>query len=311
MKYLDAEGKPMNFGMVGSKNPSPGCVDVLGKTQSEGVEYERPSGKFKYICKNGQEEVVACMASDRANKARLSVGQTLEVNGFWHKCESYPNGSVIYTQETSCTHGGKEYRVGDEVKVGFLRLQCQEHGYKVNGCFYVDENNNVVSLNPGEKREAGKVTHFCEEKGNTLQYYAKSSGCTKQGKEYKEGETFSQNHLHYKCSSGIADITGCYINEGRDLGIGQDVVENKMVYRCYRIGGKIEYNEYACGYNGTPSCTPEPIPETPNDVPELGRGLISPGFASFAVVQQESGGNIASPSNLNLQLDKTKMASPH
>ncbi|KAI1730541.1 hypothetical protein Ddc_03244 [Ditylenchus destructor] len=299
MKYLDAEGKPMGFGMVGSKNPSPGCVDVLGKTQSEGVEYERPSGKFKYICKNGQEDV---------------VGMHI-VSFFMHKCESHPNGSVIYSQEPSCAHGGKEYRVGEEVMVGFLRLQCQEHGYKVNGCFYLDESNNPVPMNAGETREAGKATHFCEEKGNTLQYYAKSSqGCTKQGKEYKEGDTFSQNHLRYKCSNGIADITGCYINETRDLGIGQDVVENKMVYRCYRLGGKIEYSEYACGFNGTPSCTPEPIPETPDDVPQLGRGLMSPGFGSFAVVQQGDGGNVASPSTLKLQLDKavaSQMGSSH
>lgn len=59
------------------------------------------------------------------------------MDGLWHKCESHPNGSVIYTQESTCTSAGKEYHVGDEVNVGFLRLQCQADGYKVVGVFYL------------------------------------------------------------------------------------------------------------------------------------------------------------------------------
>jgi len=87
-----------------------GCVDIQGRTHPESEEYERPNGRFKYRCVNGQEEVVACVGSERANKARIEVGQSLDVNGFWHKCERFSNGSAQYTQETSCTTGsGKTY----------------------------------------------------------------------------------------------------------------------------------------------------------------------------------------------------------
>uniref|UniRef100_A0A915E6Y4 EGF-like domain-containing protein n=1 Tax=Ditylenchus dipsaci TaxID=166011 RepID=A0A915E6Y4_9BILA len=290
MMYADAKGNPMPNKSGASKNADGstvfGCADASGKMQPHGSEYERPSGKFKYSCNNGVEEVVACVGSDRTNKARIEVGQTLDVNGFWHKCQSFPNQSVVYTQEPSCAHGGKEYRVGEEVNVGNMRLQCIDTGYKVVGCYYQDENNNLVSLNSGEKKEAGKVVHVC-------------------GKEYKEGEEFNQNHLNYKCSNGMVDVTGCYMNDSKPLNIGQDVVDNQMAYRCYRIGGKIEYSEYACGYNGTPSCTLAPMPQTPDDVPQLGRGLQAPGVGSFSVVQTVSGSDVVqSPGTLKLQLEK-------
>lgn len=67
--------------------------------------------------------------------------------------------------------------------------------------------------------------------------------------------------------------------------MGEDLVENNMVYRCYRLGGKNEYTEYACGINGTPSCKPEPIPQTPDDAPTLARGLKAPGYGTFALAQ--------------------------
>ena len=101
----------------------------------------------------------------------------------------------------------------------------------------------------------GKATHFCESiyiienlifknpfkaKDNTLQYYSKGAGvCLKAGREYFEGDVYLTNHLRYKCQGGIMDVTGCYIDERRDLSIGQDIIEKGMVYRCYRHGPKV------------------------------------------------------------------------
>jgi hypothetical protein len=34
-----------------------GCIDMEGKNQPDGAEYERRNGHFKYRCSNGQEEV--------------------------------------------------------------------------------------------------------------------------------------------------------------------------------------------------------------------------------------------------------------
>ena len=148
--------------------------------------------------------------------------------------------------------------------------------------------------------------NIVSEKGNTLQYYSKGSGgCVKAGKEYTEGDVYSANHLRYKCQNGMMDVTGCYLDESRDMQIGQDLVEKNMVHRCYRLGPRVEYSEYACGFNGTPSCSPEPIPETPDQVPALGRGLISPGFGSFSVVETVEGGQeVKQPSSVNLELQK-------
>jgi len=125
------------------------------------------------------------------------------------------------------------------------------------------------------------------------------------------------------------DVTGCYINENRDLPIGQDIVEKGMVYRCYRLGPKvfrfffgsitykisskyfqIAYHEYACGFRGTPSCTPPAIPKTPDQVPALGRGLISPGFGSFSIVETNPGSQqVKFPSSVNLGLQKKPLTS--
>jgi hypothetical protein len=66
-----------------------------------------------------------------------------------------------------------------------------------------------VSLNAGETKQEGKLTHQCEEKEGTLQYSAKGNGCSRRGKDYKEEETFQENHLKYKCANGIVDITVC------------------------------------------------------------------------------------------------------
>uniref|UniRef100_A0A914MMW0 Abnormal cell migration protein 18-like fibronectin type I domain-containing protein n=1 Tax=Meloidogyne incognita TaxID=6306 RepID=A0A914MMW0_MELIC len=354
-QFLDANGNPLNDAKF--TGASSGCIDIDGVNHPEGVEYERQNKHFKYRCVNGQEEVSACIGSDRTNNARIPVGQTLDIKGYWHKCMKYPNGSVIYTQGrvflflfhtflhkyfvnksktsfnqmgnqvtkiitnqligdslyqliNSCSTGSNEYRVGEEILLGNLRVVCGDQGYSVVGCYFYN-NGQVQKLNVGEQKQVGKASHFCETKGNTLQYYSKGSGgCVKAGKEYAEGAVYLTNHLRYQCQGGIMDVTGCYINENRDLPIGQDIVEKGMVYRCYRLGPKIAYNEYACGFRGTPSCTPPAIPKTPDQVPALGRGLISPGFGSFSIVETNPGSQqVKFPSSVNLGLQKKPLTS--
>jgi hypothetical protein len=41
---------------------------------------------------------LACIGSERTKGASIEVGQNLEINGFWHKCDKHENGSVVYTQ---------------------------------------------------------------------------------------------------------------------------------------------------------------------------------------------------------------------
>uniref|UniRef100_A0A7E4ZTJ9 DUF3421 domain-containing protein n=1 Tax=Panagrellus redivivus TaxID=6233 RepID=A0A7E4ZTJ9_PANRE len=304
--FVGSDGKPVGQKMSG-KEGAYGCLDIQGRQQANGDEYTRPNGKFKYRCNNGIEEVVACISSSRAGQKWIKVDDSLEVNGFWHKCQSFPNGSVIYTQENACGHNGKEYHVGEELHVGFLNLECQNDGYKVIGCIYLDENQKEVKLERGAKKTIGKTVHYCEEKDGDLQYSSVANGCTKNGKEYKEGEEFQQNHLKYKCENGITKILGCYIDEKTDLAIGKDSVDeaSHMVHRCYRVGGAVEYQEYACGVNGAgKSCHPDPVPVTPDDAPKLAPGLKAPGYSTFAIIQTGGTGMAAAPGNLKLDLEK-------
>uniref|UniRef100_A0AC34RP26 Uncharacterized protein n=2 Tax=Panagrolaimus sp. JU765 TaxID=591449 RepID=A0AC34RP26_9BILA len=57
MNVMDQNGKAVPQTSSG-KNGNYGCLDIAGKQQENGAEYLRPSGKFKYKCNNGIEEVV-------------------------------------------------------------------------------------------------------------------------------------------------------------------------------------------------------------------------------------------------------------
>ncbi|CAD5234069.1 unnamed protein product [Bursaphelenchus xylophilus] len=301
MSTLDQNGKPVK-GMGNSD-----CMDVNGQLRKDGEEYDRPSKKFKYVCKQGEEEVTACIGSERSNHARIPVGSNVEVNGFWHKCQSFENGSVVYTQEPSCKDGsGKEVHVGDEITVGYLRVSCDDGGYKTVGCVFHGKDGEVI-LREGDTKQDGKYTHHCESVNGNLEYFSTASGCTKVDKNLKEGETFSENHLHYKCENGLAQITGCYVDDHKDLSIGQDFEDKGVLHRCYRVGGAVEYEEYPCHGD---SCHPKPVDGGPNEVPALGQGLKSPGFGSFAVVQRVGGSDkVQSPTSLKFDLDRILMRS--
>lgn len=77
---------------------------------------------------------------------------------------------------------------------------------------------------------------MCEDKNGNLQYSNVAKGCTKNGKDYDEGQEFKQNHLRYKCENGIAKILGCFVDEKKELDIGQDDIDNDthMLRRCFR-----------------------------------------------------------------------------
>ncbi|KAI6205763.1 hypothetical protein M3Y94_00829300 [Aphelenchoides besseyi] len=308
-----------------------GCTDMQGQKHGNNEEYKRSNhNHFTYKCVDGAEEVAACIGSNRTKNARIEVGQNLEVDGFWvirrHECKADLNYSTnvnhlkmdrsfilkvikrnVLVQrlsfvENSCRDfSGKEIHIGDEISAMNLRFACADGSYKVVGCAYKGENGQEQKLNEGEERQEGKLTHVCEGKDGNVQYSSKGQGgCSKNGKDYKEGDKFQENHLKYECKNGIVDITGCYVKEGQDLEIGKDVAEEGTLHRCYRLGAKIEYSESPCAGE---SCTnPPPIPDTPDEVPALGRGLKSPGVASFSIVS-----NGDPPKAIKLNLDKLMM----
>ncbi|VDN50598.1 unnamed protein product [Dracunculus medinensis] len=218
------------------------CVDIMGTIRKHGEQYERPNGRFKYRCNNGECRPInwsittwlvlimlfwarsrqrnihkiwisACIGSERNGKALIKIGNTLDKDGFWYKCAYFPeNQTGIYTE-------GK-----------LLEAIC--------------------------------------------------AVCIKNNHVFKEGERYAANHLHYECKAGTPLITGCYTNENRKMQVGEDIIEKNMVYRCYRLNSLIHYEEYACGFRGTPSCKPEPIQSEPNNLINFNRS-----FNSFSIAQ--------------------------
>ncbi|CAD5210834.1 unnamed protein product [Bursaphelenchus okinawaensis] len=138
------------------------CLDRTGKTRKDGEEYECTMGKFKLRCNKGQEEVIACLGSDRTDDTWLKVGETLNKNGFWHKCEKFDNTSVVYHQELSCRDANrKEVHIGDELTVASLRLKCVVGGYEPIGCF-IQSKSGDVSLKEGEEKTIDGFPFKCK-----------------------------------------------------------------------------------------------------------------------------------------------------
>ncbi|CAD5210832.1 unnamed protein product [Bursaphelenchus okinawaensis] len=137
------------------------CLDRTGKIRKDKEDYKCPWGQFKLRCNKGQEEVTGCIGSDRANKEWLKLGETLNKNGFWHKCERFDNGSVIYHQELSCLDGrGKELHLGEELTVASLRLKCVAEGYQPIGCL-VQSKSGDVALDEGEEKDLDGFAFKC------------------------------------------------------------------------------------------------------------------------------------------------------
>ncbi|VDN43114.1 unnamed protein product [Gongylonema pulchrum] len=45
----------------------------------------------------------ACIGSERTGGALIKPGETLNKDGFWHKCTHYPkNQTAVYTEESGC-----------------------------------------------------------------------------------------------------------------------------------------------------------------------------------------------------------------
>ncbi|KAL3097287.1 hypothetical protein niasHT_029603 [Heterodera trifolii] len=212
------------------------CVDMNGKRRSHGAGYERHNRHIIYRCNNQMEEAIACFGIERTGKARIPIGQTVQNDGYWHKCEKYANGSVTYTQ----------------------------------GCYFY-EGNKLHKMNLNEQQRIGLITHFCEEESKDMvQYYTRRvDQCIKNGRKFEDGEKFNENHIRYKCQSGIIGVLGCFIDEIHILAIGQDFLEPNRVHRCYRAGITVGYTSYDCGFRGGPSCKSPLIPRSLGKVPKL------------------------------------------
>ncbi|KAL3991011.1 hypothetical protein ACH3XW_34130 [Acanthocheilonema viteae] len=266
------------------------CTDIMGKVRQNGEEYERPNHRFKYKCNNGTEIITACIGSERIAKAIIKVDQTFTKDGFWHKCIHHVNNeTAIYMEERGCNSNNKLYHVGDEIRSEFLLMKCSENGYKIIGCYYVD-NKKVIDMKPGTIAEVNGTMHHCDDNNNNIQYYTTKMGCMKYDNKYAEGEQFAKNHLRYECKNGMVVIVGCYMDEiGRNIEIGDIVVNNHMLYKCYIENGEVRYEQYPCGLRGTPSCEASQRQQMSLKMPTAPKPR--PGFGAFSIAQNINQGN--------------------
>ncbi|MFH4981240.1 hypothetical protein AB6A40_007949 [Gnathostoma spinigerum] len=200
-----------------------GCIDIVGKLRKHGEEYTRPNKNFKYACKNGTEEVIACINHKGANSSLIKIGETLLAeDGIWYKCEQNAKTHVTtYTEGPRCSTNGKNYKVGDDIYSGFLHMKCEENGFAIIGCYFVDKNNKKVDMKPGSSQQMNQTLYQCSNNQGSIVYTsttaevipkrkrrrAPGDKCKKNGEIFEDGEEFRGNHLNYICNQGLISIT--------------------------------------------------------------------------------------------------------
>ncbi|PAV64909.1 hypothetical protein WR25_07461 [Diploscapter pachys] len=79
--------------------------------------------------------------------------------------------------------------------------------------------------------------------------------CTKNGKTFKEGESFEFGNLRYKCQKyGVYSIEGCQTDDKKPIALGESTVINDVKHQCLSVGNSIHYRQ-------TPSLKTVNIPE--------------------------------------------------
>jgi hypothetical protein len=228
---------------------------------------------WKMKCNNGSADVVACIGSRRTNFAEIPIGDTLTVNGFWHKCESLDDGQTIrYSEETSCIVNGQELHVNETFRSGTFKMSCQPWGYGIEGCYYYDESSpEPKELAIGESALVGIMKHTCEAVGDVpgqVKYSVEATACEQNGKIYKENETWVDRHLKFQClPKGAFKAISCVMDNGTELAVGSHVIGNNTVHQCYRLGNTVYYHSFACGFRGVP-CAPKTVPTPQTTVVE-------------------------------------------
>ncbi|KAF8363572.1 hypothetical protein PRIPAC_90495, partial [Pristionchus pacificus] len=79
--------------------------------------------------------------------------------------------------------------------------------------------------------------------------------CSKNGKNYRFGEEWNNDHMRYKCGKwGMYEITGCQTAKGRRMEKGEIHVDGNIVRGCTEKGMSVGYKESICGMWGAPEC---------------------------------------------------------
>ncbi|CAJ0914514.1 unnamed protein product, partial [Mesorhabditis belari] len=141
----------------------------------------------------------------------------------------------------------------------------------------------------GETIEKTIILHGNEDLAKVLEE-AMPKRCYKDGKDYAEGEAFQGGHLRYRCQKfGVYVIEGCRTDGGKDLDVGDRVLEENLLSQCFKEGNSIFFRQTVCGIIGMPACD-----KITPDSPLLGvAGMQEVGSVSRTISTQ-----VGSPSTL-------------
>uniref|UniRef100_A0AC35TWK5 DNA-directed RNA polymerase subunit n=1 Tax=Rhabditophanes sp. KR3021 TaxID=114890 RepID=A0AC35TWK5_9BILA len=244
------------------------CILSDGKILAHGAERIPSNSVFIHSCLKGVDKIIGCIGSDRVNNSRIKVGETKIVNNFWHKCEPRRNGVVAYIEEDGCKVGGSYYHLGDPINLGFFRLTCTEAGYRIVGCYYLDDEGRQISMNGGDVITFKGKVHFCNHSGDKFHYHIENKGCFRDKMERNDGDEWNADNIIFKCLRGNIRIVGCYKDDIK-MKVGENVIKSNMAYSCFRVGSQVHYTEYSCGLHNWPSCEMTAI-EPPQIAIEIG-----------------------------------------
>ncbi|KAH7717241.1 hypothetical protein AAVH_15352 [Aphelenchoides avenae] len=113
----------------------------------------------------------------------------------------------------------------------------------------------------------------------------RASSCYADGEDHPNGAEFITNNLMHRCTDGKLEVYGCQTDNGRQLSVGEDVLDRNgpkhgpwgtsdvmgVVYRCYDRDGRTAFQQYACGFQNTPPCDLPKVPYTPEEIDAFSR----------------------------------------
>uniref|UniRef100_A0A914DQE9 Abnormal cell migration protein 18-like fibronectin type I domain-containing protein n=1 Tax=Acrobeloides nanus TaxID=290746 RepID=A0A914DQE9_9BILA len=165
--------------------------------------------------------------------------------------------------ESGCSKNNQTFKEGDHFKYNRLRYQCKDGIMQLLGCY--DDNGKDIEADQ-DFRDKNNFKYHCYRKGPIVGYsyvpekdsveatklranLTKSTEvgktneqCLKNGETFKEGELYRDNHLRYKCTSGVMHVLGCYDDAGKEVNPGEEFLDkNKLRYHCYRKGLTVGY----------------------------------------------------------------------
>lgn len=204
---------------------------------SEGME--RKQGNFWYLCRNGREVPIACVASDGS---RIELGSTYRSETFVIQC-SQPTPGTIQVEPVACVNQGFSVVPGaifSNDQTFYYRCARKENMLHIELAGCVGATGELVE-NGGVVRR-GTFVYRCVKTSTGISL--EPEGCLFEGRQYNIGQDIDSQAVWYRCeaepqrnSLGIK-VKGCVYN-GRKIATDQKFEEGYFMMQCRHQGNTI------------------------------------------------------------------------